>query len=117
MGQDRIARFFGRTRKNVNDCIENLKKEGYITVESMPGKPGHITPVIAPIFTKTASRVWLLDAFAPYEPAKPGRKPKNRGELPVTHTVTPISREIPVTEEISVTTAVTPISKYLSPLR
>ncbi len=109
ISQDRLARFFGRGREHINNCIKALRQEGLIRVESIGGKPSRLSPVIARIFAEESiHRTWFFDAFAPCEPAKPGRKPKAHGEIPVADTATPIF-------EIPVATTPTPISKYLWP--
>ena len=122
MSQERLARFFGRSRKHINDCIEELRKQRLIRVESVTGKTSRLSPIVSRLFAENMQSVWLFDALAPYEHARAGRKPKDRGEIPVTTSVTPIC-EIPVTiavtssekrmspkTEIPVTTAVTQIS-------
>jgi hypothetical protein len=111
LSQERLARFFGRGRQHINDCIRTLKNDGVIREdgESVKGKPARFYPVVAHIFAaESIHRTWFFDAFAPYEPARPGRKPKDRSEIPVAATATPIS-------EIPVVNTATPISKYLSP--
>jgi len=117
LSQPRLADFFGRGRQHINECVKALKNDGLIKEdgESVKGKPARLYPVVPRIFaSESINRVWFFDAFAPYEPAKPGRKPK----IPVVDTATPIS-ETPVVAmttpiKIPVVDTATPISKYLS---
>jgi hypothetical protein len=100
MVQERFGRFFGRSRKHINDCIRDLDDAELVRVEEMPGGALRIFPIIPRVLAQEGQSVWLFDALAPrIEPAKPGRKRK----IPVTAMVTPILSGIGVTEEIPVT--------------
>ena len=124
MAQERLARFFGRSRGHINECIDALAEAGLIIIDGKLGRPKKIRPVIGRVFATKGQHLWLFDALAPRtEPAKPGRKPRAaaRIEIAVTDAMTPNS-EIGVTaamtgNEIAVATALTAAEKYLSSQR
>ncbi len=99
MAQERLGRFFGRSRKHINDCVHRL--DGLIAIEKDAGHPDRISPIVPRIFTERGMQsFWIFEALAPHaEKKKPGRKPKDR---PIS--VTPISSCLPVA------------SKHYSPL-
>jgi hypothetical protein len=110
MAQERLGRFFGRKRECIYEHIRELSNLGFIHIEGdgRSGKPLRLSPVVPRLFAKSTQTIWLFDALALYERAKPGRKPKDRGcEIPVGTAPTPIY-EIPVGD------MAIPISKYLS---
>ncbi len=115
LAQDRFARWIGRSRKTINECIDMLEGLGLVRVKPVKGWPSEIEPIIGRIFALKGQTIWLFDAMAPYIQSQPGRKKK---EIPVTAAVTTISeaysKYLSPKSEIPVTAAVTQFS-YESP--
>ena len=118
MAQERLGRFLGRGRQNINECIGRLKEAEVVGFEPVPGSTDRVYPIVPRIFAQSGRQsIWMFDAIAPYIPhCKPGRKPKDRPlsttpiELPVAATATPISKYLSSKSEIPVAPVATQLS-------